>query len=128
MSYNQTLMKKMGNIAANRDNKKIDYVINKYYDSLLLLLSKKSRYTSNINTQMHIMGYFKNFITSKEKDHFLNMLELYRKKKEPLSAINSILYSWIIRFENQYLINQSFFNPFPKELKHHKNQDLNRLA
>ena len=128
MSYNQTLMKKMGNIAANRDNKKIDYVINKYYDSLLLLLSKKSRYTSNINTQMHIMGYFKNFITSKEKDHFLNMLELYRNKKEPLSAINSILYSWIIRFENQYLINQSFFNPFPKELKHHKNQDLNRLA
>tara|TARA_B100001996_G_scaffold5908_1_gene5001 strand:- start:382 stop:1326 length:945 start_codon:yes stop_codon:yes gene_type:complete len=116
MAYNQILMTKMGQIAANRENKKITSVIAEYYSDLLLLLSKKSRIPSNINTQMHVMGYFKELLTSKEKDHFLEILELYRNKKNPISSVNNILKSWIFRFENEYLINQSFFNPFPSEL------------
>ena len=116
MAHNQTLMRKMGQIAANRDNKNIEFVIDDYYNSLLVLLSKKSRYPNNINTQMHVMGYFKKLLTTKEKKHFLETLELYRNKKIPLSSVNSILVSWISRFENEYLMNQSFFNPFPNEL------------
>ena len=116
MAYNQNLMRKMGNIAANKDNQSIKNIKSKYYSCLLLLLSKKSRYPSNINTHMHVMGYFKNLLTSKEKKHFLESLELYRNKKIPLSGINSILSSWIIRFENKYLMKQSFFNSFPEEL------------
>ena len=116
MSYNQTLMSKMGNIAANEKNEKFESIKDKYFKSLLILLSKKSRYTSNINTQMHVMGYFKNLLTSKEKNHFLDKLELYRKRKIPISSVNNILHSWIYRFENEYLMNQSFFNPFPEDL------------
>ena len=116
MAYNQILMTKMGQIAANRENKKIKSVILQYYNTLLLLLSKKSRISSKINTQMHIMGYFKELLTSKEKEHFLEILELYRNKEIPISSVNKILESWIFRFENEYLINQSFFNPFPPEL------------
>ena len=116
MSYNQTLMKKMGSIAANKSNQKIKPVINEYYKHLLLLLSKKSRLPSNINTQMHVMGYFKKMLTQKEKKHFLDMLDLYRNKKNPISSINNILVSWINRFGNEYLEKQSFFYPFPSEL------------
>ena len=116
MSYNQTLMREMGKIAANEKNESFDLVKNKYFDNLLILLSKKSRYTSNINTQMHVMGYFKKHLSSNEKNHFLDTIDLYRKRKIPLSSVNSILYSWIFRFENKYLMNQSFFNPFPKDL------------
>ena len=116
MSYNQTLMKKMGQIAANEQNDTIEIILKKYYSSLLLLLSKRARYTSNINTHMHVMGYFKNLISDKEKTHFLKLLELYRMKKIHLSAVNSLLSSWIVRFEDEYLAKQSFFNPFPAEL------------
>ena len=116
MSYNQRLMRKMGKIAANKTNQNIKKIISEYYDHLLILLSKKSRYPSNINTQMHVMGYFKKSLNSKEKKHFLDTLELYRNKKIPISAVNNILHSWIFRFENEYLMKQSFFSPFPKEL------------
>ena len=116
MSYNQTIMRQMGKIAANDQKQEIDIVLNNYYDLLLMLLYKKPHYTSNINTHMHIMGYFKDMISNKEKTHFLTTLEEYRTKKIPLSAVNNILYSWILRFENDYLIKQSFFNPFPKGL------------
>ena len=116
MSYNQTLMRKMGKIAANDDNLKIEAVKNNYYQCLLILFLKKSRYKSNINTHMHVMGYFKKFLSSPEKKLFLENLELYRDKKLPISGINNMLHSWIVRFDNEYLLNQSFFNPFPNEL------------
>ena len=63
-------MRKMGKIAANEKNEKIISVLDNYYNLLLLLLSKKPRHVSNINTHMHIMGYFKNHISSKEKKFF----------------------------------------------------------
>ena len=116
MSYNQTLMRKMGKIAANDYSLSIEEVKNLYYESLLKIFIKKSRYKANINTQMHVMGYFKKDLTPKEKKLFLEKLESYRNKKTPISAINNMLYSWIVRFENEYLMNQSFFNPFPEEL------------
>ena len=116
MSYNQTLMRKMGKIAANDDNLKIEAVKNNYYQCLLILFLKKSRYKSNINTHMHVMGYFKKFLSAPEKKLFLENLELYRDKKLPISGINNMLHSWIVRFDNEYLLNQSFFNPFPKDL------------
>lgn len=116
MSYNQTLMTKMGKIAANKNKDDIKKVLNDYYNALLLLFTKRSRHTSNINSLMHVLGYFKKVITKQEKKHFLDVLEEYNMKKIPLSALNSILYSWILRFDNQYLKNQSFFNPFPQDL------------
>tara|TARA_X000001036_G_scaffold345639_1_gene325450 strand:- start:960 stop:1904 length:945 start_codon:yes stop_codon:yes gene_type:complete len=116
MSFNQVLLKKLGNIAANMDKKSFNIVMEEYFNCLLLLLSKKPRYPSNINSQMHVMGYFKKDITSSEKKHFLNMIELYRQRKVPISSVNSILSSWIHRFNNEYLMNQSFLQPFPIEL------------
>ncbi len=116
MAYNQTLMRKMGTIAANKEKTNLKSVLDKYFDLLLLLLSKKSSYSSNINTQMHVMGYFKKSLSANEKKHFLESLELYKNRKIPISGVNSILSSWIIRFENEYLMKQSFFNPFPFEL------------
>ena len=116
MSYNQKLLTIMGNIAANKENLKIKKVLKLYYDSLLLMFSKKSRIPRNINTQMHVMGYFKKMLSSKEKSHFLKLLNTYKDKKIPISTVNNILISWISRFRNEYLEKQSFFSPFPLEL------------
>ena len=116
MSYNQKLLTIMGNIAANKENLKIEKVLKLYHDNLLLMFSKRSRIPRNINTQMHVMGYFKKMLTSKEKAHFLKLLDTYKDKKIPISTVNNILISWINRFGNEYLEKQSFFAPFPLEL------------
>ena len=60
MAFNQVLLKKLGNIAANKEKFKFKVVWENYFYILLKLLSKKPRYPSNINSQMHVMGYFKN--------------------------------------------------------------------
>ena len=65
---------------------------------------------------MHIFGYFKNELSSEEKVYFLELLDKYREGIIPISGVNMVLKSWSLRIKNEYLINQSYFQPFPKEL------------
>ena len=65
---------------------------------------------------MHALGYFKKELSAREKKHFLDMLEAYRDGRAPLSSAISILRSWIIRFQSDYLNQQTLFRPFPESL------------
>ena len=116
MAYNQNLMRDMGGVAANDDKLSINEVIESYYNLLLKLFSKRVRYQSNVNTLQHIMGYFKNNITDGEKKHFLELIDQYFQKKVTLASINNLLFSWVLRFDNKYLMKQSFFSPYPRQL------------
>jgi Uncharacterized conserved protein len=65
ISYNQKLLTIIRNIAANKENLKIEKLLKLYHNNLLLMFSKRSKIPRNINTQMHVMGYFKKMLTSK---------------------------------------------------------------
>ena len=69
---------------------------------------------------MHAFGYYKRELNSNEKIYFLEILDDYRAKKVPISAINTVLTSWNVRFQNKYLLNQSYFKPFPEGLIENK--------
>ena len=116
MTYNQTQMRILGKIAANKENIPFKELHGKYYEHLLLMFKKRPRYTSAINSHMHIFGYFKKHVEQPEKHFFISLLEDYKNKKTTLYSINKVLFSYAVRFNNTYLLNQSFFNPFPSEL------------
>lgn len=116
MAYNQSKMKVLGKIAANQNEDSFKNILDSYFTDLLLLFKKRPRYLSNINTHMHAFGYYKKYLKSKEKVYFLDLLNDYREKLIPLSTINSVMNSWNVRFENEYLLNQSYFAPYPQEL------------
>ncbi len=80
------------------------------------MFSKRPRFLSNINTQMHIFGYFKHSLDSDEKIYFLELLDKYRNGLIPISGVNTLLKAWSIKSKNEYLLNQSYFQPFPNEL------------
>ena len=116
MSYNQLKLKELGRIAANHKDKNIKDVLVDYYNHLLKIFSRRPRYVSHINTQTHAFGYYKNELSKKEKMYFLDLLEEYRNKKIPASSVNSVLNAWNMRFNNEYLLKQSYFAPYPIEL------------
>jgi uncharacterized protein YbgA (DUF1722 family)/uncharacterized protein YbbK (DUF523 family) len=116
MAYNQKEMRIMGNIVANREKKALLDVFNDYEHHLYLAFSNIPRYGSNINVLMHGLGYFSESLSSEEKAFFLDSLDKYRIKKVPLSVPISILRSFIIRFKEDYLMQQTYFEPYPEEL------------
>ena len=120
MVYNLSKMKSLGNIAAFSVNYSFKVVKAEYFFNLLLLFSKRPRYISNINTHMHAYGFYKKYLKPTEKVFFFELLDDYRKNLIPISTINSVMNSWNVRFQNEYLTKQSYFNSFPEGLIVHK--------
>ena len=116
MAYNETKLRELGRIVANVEKKRIGAVLNQYQQPFREAFSKCPRHASPINVMMHALGYFKKELSTREKKYFLDTLEAYRKGRAPLSSAISILRSWIIRFQSDYLTEQTLFNPFPESL------------
>lgn len=116
MAYSQVQLKAMGAIVANPQRHPIDQVIAAYEQHLGEALTNLPRRNSAINVLTHALGYFSKGLTSREKAFFLETLEGYRVEKLPLSVPVGIIHSWIARFEEPYLAQQTFFQPYPEEL------------
>ena len=116
MAYNQGRLKTLGKIVANHDKKKVKEVYEEYEKELLELLKTPSNKKRKRNTILHIFGYFSNGLSSDEKSHFLKLVDQYMADRIPFSNLSSVLEMWALRFDTEYLKNQTIFNPFPKEL------------
>ncbi|NPV59262.1 MAG: DUF1722 domain-containing protein [Actinobacteria bacterium] len=116
MSYNQAALKRMGSLVANREGRSPEELARAYREELERALAKIPRLTSNINVLMHALGYFSKELGAREKAYFLDALERYRQGHIPLSALTSVVVSWMARFERPYLEQQAFFRPYPEEL------------
>jgi len=116
MAYNQTQMRELGRIVANSEKRAIAEAIGDYEAHLYQAFNSIPRYGSNINVLMHGLGYFSESLTHEEKAFFLDSLEKYRAKKVPLSVPLAILRSFIVRFKEDYLMQQTYFEPYPEQL------------
>jgi len=116
MAYNQKEARELGRIVANHENLPFKEVARLYEVHLRKALLRTPRVSSIVNVLMHGLGYFSEQLSSSEKAFFLKTLEDYRADKVPLSGALGILQSWIVRFNNRYLMDQTFFGPFPEAL------------
>lgn len=116
MAYNQAELRKSGEIAANRNGMPFKELISDYEAHLYSAFSRAPRYTSTINVLMHALGYFSDQLSNREKALFFDWVEKYREGKASLCPAINTIWSWIIRFENDYLMNQTFFDPYPDDL------------
>ena len=78
------------------------------------LLNKKRNKKSKVKICKGIFENFKDKLIKNEIDYFYNLLNLYENEKTPFSSIIVALQMYSIRFNNEELLNQTFFNPYPK--------------
>ncbi len=116
MTYKQTTLKKMGNVVANHDKKPHQAVLRLYEELLRELLMGTSSMKNRINVLTHIYGYFKKDIITQEKEFYFELLDQYLNHQIPYRAVLNILNSWSIRFKEDYLLKQTIFVPYPKDL------------
>ncbi|MBF0238023.1 MAG: DUF1722 domain-containing protein [SAR324 cluster bacterium] len=116
MAYNQAQMRVLGRLVANPDKMQLSTILPLYESELKKAFSRPARISNNINALMHALGYFSKQLQAREKAFFLDALENYRNEKSSFSVIAHLLRSWIVRFETDYLAQQTFFMPFPDDL------------
>ncbi|OWZ84673.1 YbgA family protein [Natranaerobius trueperi] len=116
MSYNEEKMRKLGKLVASQDKFSREELFNLYHKNLVDALHSDDTLNKKINVLMHIMGFFKDKANSDEKAFLLDTLEKYRNNQLPPSVPINILKSWAVKYEEDYLLSQYFFSPFPEEL------------
>ncbi len=115
-AYNQTELHAMGRIAAQPKRRPFQESILEYQSHLWKALKRPPRRGSNENVLTKVAGYFTSKLSKSEKAFFLDAVAKYRAGKFPLSTPLNILKAWIIRFNEEYLIQQTFFEPYPEIL------------
>jgi len=84
--------------------------------TVLQAFAKPSKFTSMINVLLHAFGGLSTSLQPEEKRFFLNSIEKYRDERIPLSTLIHLIEAWLIAQKNAYLLQQTFFRPFPRTL------------
>ncbi len=116
-AYSQIQLHLMGRLVAERKRRPLSETLVEYEKHLSEALKRPPKIGSNYNVLTKAAGYFTSQLMHKEKAFFLDAAEKYRSGLQPLSAPLNILKSWIIRFNEDYLDQQTFFEPFPEKLR-----------
>ena len=115
-AYRERDMRGMGRIVANEGRLPPGVLFGEYEPLLHSALRRPPRCGTYINALMNSLGYFSKNLTGAERQFFLNSLQRYKEGKVPLVVPVDIMRSWIVRFGEEYLARQAFFNPYPEEL------------
>lgn len=115
MSYNQESLKKLGQIVASSQYS-FQEKLSLYEEYFYRAFQRKTNIRRHINTLQHIFGHFSKKLSSKEKKHFFELLEKLKKGLVDLSTLLELLKSWALRFEKEYLLFQTYLEPYPSEL------------
>jgi len=120
-AYSQVELHAMGRIVAQTKGIAFQKIITDYQSHLWKALKSPPRRGANENVLTKAVGYFTQKLSKKEKAFFLDTVSKYKVGKLPLSTPLNVLKSWIIRFNEEYLMQQTFFEPYPDSLVEQEN-------
>jgi uncharacterized protein YbgA (DUF1722 family)/uncharacterized protein YbbK (DUF523 family) len=115
-SKNEVLYRELGNIVANREKLELSQIVENYSKIFFKAIAEKSSVEKNINILQHMFGFVKKEVSDEEKKEFFENLEDYRNRLVPMIVPISFLQLFAKKYKNEYLLNQKFISPYPKEL------------
>ena len=106
----------MGRLVANV--KKLD--TRKFQETYCTLfmeaLKTKTTVRKNVNVLQHMLGFFKTHIDREDKTDLVQAIEDYRGELVPLIVPITLIAHYVKKYRVQYLLDQVYLNPHPKEL------------
>ena len=107
----------MGRLVATAQGIPLKDLYQKYQTLLMEALRVKTTPKRNANVLHHMMGYFKELLSSDEKKELLETIELYRKEDVPLIVPMTLIKHYVRKYDEPYLKEQVYLNPHPIELQ-----------
>ena len=109
MAHSQAGLKELGNFVTNHKKLALKDILENYEKVLVRTLKKEPSTKSHINVLMHIFGYFGKYLNQNEKAIFMQFIKNYRTNKITLGKILSEIEPITYRFNNLYLVSQTYF-------------------
>ena len=117
LSHSPANARVMGKLVADGKQMRIQLLYEQYESLLIETLRMKSTLKKNMNVLEHILGYFKNQLSSDEKQEMLELFDRYRNEFVPLIVPVTLLNHYVRKIGEPYLKQQLYLNPHPIALK-----------
>ncbi|MCX8070342.1 MAG: DUF523 and DUF1722 domain-containing protein [Thermodesulfovibrionales bacterium] len=116
MSHSVEHYRLLGKLIAEQKKYQLDKFQNIYISALMEGLKRIATVKKNVNVLQHIMGYFKDKLSSTEKEELLEVIDNYHKGYLPLIVPITLLNHYVRLYDEPYTKRQFYLNPHPIEL------------
>ena len=107
----------MGKWVAQDKTISLKELYQQYQILLMEALFLKTTPKKNSNVLQHMMGYFKEQLSSDEKQELLKVIDSYRQEYIPLIVPITLIGHYVRKYNQPYLKEQVYLNPHPMELQ-----------
>ncbi|MDY0232402.1 MAG: DUF523 and DUF1722 domain-containing protein [Sulfurimonas sp.] len=115
-SKDESIYRELGRIVGNHEQKSFEATLSEYELLFKKTISQKSSVGKTRNVLEHMSGFIKNFLDSSEKQMLHAQIDDYVAKIIPLVVPLSTLRLYATKYKVNYLLEQRFLDPYPKEL------------
>jgi len=117
LSHSPKYYQIMGKLVAKAKEISLNELFQQYQFLLMETLKLKTTPKKNSNVLMHMMGYFKEQLSSDEKQELLEVIDHYRQEYIPLVVPMTLINHYVRKYDQPYLKEQVYLNPHPLELQ-----------
>lgn len=117
LSHSPKHYQTMGKLVAKAKDLPLKELYQKYQTLLMGSLQLKTTPKKNANVLQHMMGYFKEQLSSDEKKELLEVIDHYRQEYIPLIVPITLIQHFVRKYDQPYLKEQIYLNPHPLELQ-----------
>jgi uncharacterized protein YbgA (DUF1722 family)/uncharacterized protein YbbK (DUF523 family) len=117
LSHSPKYYQAMGKLVAKAKKIPIKELYQQYQTNLMEALQLKTTPKKNANVLQHMMGYFKEQLSSGEKQELLEVIDNYRQEYIPLVVPVTLIQHYVRKYDQPYLREQVYLNPHPLELQ-----------
>jgi len=117
LSHSLKHYQRMGKLVARAKDLLLNELYLQYQTLLMESLQLRATPEKNANVLQHIMGFFKEQLSTDEKKELLEVIELYLKSYTPLIVPITLIQHYVRKYDQPYLKEQIYLNPHPLELQ-----------
>jgi uncharacterized protein YbgA (DUF1722 family)/uncharacterized protein YbbK (DUF523 family) len=117
LSHSPKYYQTMGKLVAKAKDLPLKELYQKYQTLLMESLYLRTSPRKNANVLQHMMGYFKEQLSSDEKQELLEVIDHYKKGYIPLIVPITLFQHYVRKYDQPYLKQQVYLNPHPLELQ-----------
>ena len=114
LCHDEKLTAQLGLIFKTEDSFKI--ISREFQNSISKILSFIPKKNTIIDTFNYIFTHVKLKLSESEKFYYHSLIDGFENDLNSQYEISTLLYSWALRYNLNSIIDQSMFNPFPKNL------------
>jgi uncharacterized protein YbgA (DUF1722 family)/uncharacterized protein YbbK (DUF523 family) len=116
MAHNQAAYRRLGQLVATAGTKGFRELCANYETELMTAMKRHATRKSHSNVLQHLQGYFSRQLAPGDRAELVSLIDDYRLGLVPLAAPLTLIRHYLRHYPNDWALQQTYLDPYPREL------------